>query len=182
MKLIPEHDVIKVKKDDKRNTKRRYLTTDGICFRCAAIVNYVYEKRCLLCCGSEEFLIGEHSRVLRELLELNIEELKAVCELRGRSIGSGSRVRMTFELFKLIFPKLTKIDKRIDEMLITKIITRNRKRFRYVKDIEAVIYDIRRQYHKRWRNTYSKQRHVIIPRYIKLVNEKDMAVECVSDD
>lgn len=170
MKLIPEKDVIKVKKDDKRNTKKRYLTTDGICFRCAAIVNYVYEKRCILCCGSNEFLVGEHSRVLRELLELDIEQVRIACELRDVSrSGSGSRVKLTLELFKLIFPKLTNIDKRIDEMFIRKIIYRNRKRFWYLADIESVINDIRRQANKNANKRW--QGHV----NIKLVDAKDMA-------
>ncbi len=157
MKLVPEHDVIKTKKDDKRNSKRRYLTTDGICLRCGCIVNYCYEKRCVLCCGSEEFLVGEHGQVLRELLELDIEQIKIACELRG--IGrSGYRVKMTLELFKLIFPKLTKIDKRIDEMFVRKIIYRNRKKFWFVKDIEDAII---------------KVRHC----NIRLVDEKDMRKE-----
>lgn len=172
MKLVLEKDVIRVKKDDKRNTKKRYLTTDGICFRCAAIVNYVYEDRCILCCGSEEFLVGEYSRVLRELLELDIEQVRIACELRGVSgYRSGSRVKLTLELFRLIFPKLTKIDRRIDEMFIKKIIYRNRRRFWYLADIESVINDIRRQANK----NASKRWHGHIN--IELVDAKDM-VEC----
>jgi hypothetical protein len=166
LKLVPEEHVIKVKKDDKRNTKKRYLVTDGICFRCGCIVNYSYEKRCVLCCGSDQFLVGEHSRVLRELLELDIEQIKIANELRGGN-GSGSRTKMVFELYKLIFPKLTKVDERIDENFIRKIIYRNRKRFWYVQDIEEAINDIRRQANKRWRK-------VVIPKYIRLVDTKDM--------
>lgn len=161
VKLISEQDVLRVKKDDKRNSKRRYLTTDGICFRCGCIVNYSYEKMCILCCGSREFLVGEHGRVLRELLELNIEQLKTICELRGIS-SAGYRVKMTSELFKLIFPKLSRVDERINESFIRKIIYRNRKRFWYIKDIEDAIYDIRRQANKRWQVN------------IKLVDAKDM--------
>lgn len=168
MKLVPAHDVIKTNKDDKRNTKKRYLTTDGICFKCAAIVNYVYEKRCILCCGSNEFLVGEHSRVLRELLELDIEQVRIACELRGISgSGSGSRVKLTLELFRRIFPKLTKVDNRINEFFIQKIIYRNRRRFWYLADIESAIYDIRRQTNRRRYNTY-------IPKHVKLVDEKDI--------
>lgn len=141
MKLISASDVL-VKKDDKRNSKRRYLTTDGICFKCGCIVNYVYESRCLLCCGSEDFLMGEHGRVLRELLELDIELLRATCEIRGIS-GSGYRPRMVLELFKRIFPKLSRVDKRINDMFIRKIIYRNRKIFWYIVDIESAINDIR---------------------------------------
>lgn len=162
MKLIPERDVIKPKKDDKRNTKKRYLTTDGICLHCGCIVNYNFQDRCLLCCGSKEFLVGESSMVLRELLELDIEQLRVACELRGISGSrSGSRARMVLGLFKLIFPKLTKIDGRINEILISKIITRNRKKFWFVRDIEYAIYSIRRY------------RDNIIN--IKLVDVKDMA-------
>ncbi len=158
MKLVPDYDVINVDKDSKRNTKKRYLTTDGICFRCGCIVNYEWEKMCLLCCGSDEFLVGEHGRVLRELLELDIEQLKIACELRGVS-RSGYRVKMTLELFKLIFPKLSGRDNRINELFIRKIIYRNRRRFWYVKDIEDAICDI-----KRSRGRVS----------IRLVDEKDM--------
>lgn len=157
MKLIPECDVVRVDKDNKRNTKKRFLVTDGICLRCAAIVNYKWEKRCILCCGSEEFLVGESSRVLRGLLELDIELLKTACEVRCIS-RSGSRTKMTLELFKVIFPRLSSIDKRIDESLITKIITRNRKRFWYVRDIESAMIKARRC-------------------NIKLVDEKDMRRE-----
>jgi len=166
MKLVPERDVIKVDKDSKRNTKKRYLVTDGICFLCGCIVNYVYEKRCLLCCGSNEFLVGESSRVLRELLELDIEQVRVANELRGGS-RSGSRTKMTLELFKLIFPKLSRTDNRINEFFIVKIMYRNRKRFRYLADIESAILDIRKQANKRWRK-------VVIPKYIRLVDVKDM--------
>lgn len=160
MKLIPAHDVIKPKKDDKRNTKKRYLVTDGVCFKCGAIINYVYESRCILCCGSDEFLVGESSTVLRELLELDIEQLRLVCQLRGVSSGSVSRPKMTLELFRRIFPKLTKIDERINENLIRKIIYRNRRRFWYVKNIEDAIIKVRTARCN-----------------IRLVDEKDM-VEC----
>lgn len=158
MKLVPERDVIKEKDKDKRNTKRRYLVTDGICFRCCTIVNYSYEKRCTICCGSDEFLVGEPSRVLRELLELNIEQLRAICEIRGRSIGSGSRANMVLELLKLIFPRLCNVDKRIDEIFVKKIIYRNIRRFWYLADIENAIIKVR------------KNRKI----NIKLVDEKDM--------
>lgn len=162
MKLVPERDVIKVKKDDKRNTRRRYLTTDAICFKCAAIVNYVYEKRCILCCGSEEFLVGESSIVLRELLELDIEQVRVACELRGISgSGYGPRIKLTLELFKLIFPRLTGIDKRINESLIRNIIYRNKKRFRYIANIEDAIIKVRH-----WKHCN-----------IRLVDEKDMRKE-----
>lgn len=175
MKLVSERDVIKVDKDDKRNSKRRYLTTDGICFKCAAIVNYVYEKRCLLCCGSDQFLVGEHSMVLRELLELDIEQVRIACELRGVSgSGSRSRTKLTLELFKLIFPKLIRVDNRINEFFIRKIIYRNRRRFWYIADIEDAIFDIRKQANRRRYNTYHKQQKVVIPKYVKLVDKKDM--------
>ncbi len=167
MKLVPECDVIKVNKDSKRNTKKRYLATDGVCFICGCIVNYVYEKRCLLCCGSREFLVGEPSKVLRDILGLSIEELKAVCELRGRTIGSGSRAKMTLELFRSIFPKLSRSDNRINEFFIMKIMYRNRKKFRYIMNIESVINNIRRQANKR-HNMY-------MPKHIRLVDAKDMA-------
>jgi hypothetical protein len=155
-----------VLKIDKRNTKKRYLVTDGICFRCCTIVNYSYEKRCTICCGSNEFLIGEHGHVLRELLELDIEQVKFACELRGVSGSrSGSRSKLTLDLFKLIFPKLTNIDNRINEFFIQKIIYRNRKRFWYVKDIESIINDIRRQ---------SNERRYKYKVNLKLVDAKDV--------
>ena len=155
MKLVSECDVLKI---DKRNTKRRYLVTDGICFRCGAIINYSYQKRCILCCGSNEFLVGEQSTVLRDLLELDIEQLRTFCELRGIS-GSGSRTKLTLDLFVRIFPKLTKVDNRINELFIRKIIYRNRRRFWYIANIESAIYDIKRN---RCRVS------------IRLVDEKDM--------
>lgn len=142
MKLIPEKDVIKVK-EDKRNTKKRYLITDGICFKCGCIVNYCYEKRCILCCGSDEFLIGEPGKVLRELLELDIEQIRIACELRGGG-GFGSRTRMVISLFEKIFPRLCKVDNRIDEFFLKKIVYRNRKRFRYIADIENILNDIKK--------------------------------------
>ena len=141
MKLVHERDVLKV---DKRNTKKMFLVTDGICFRCGCIVNYKWEKACLLCCGYNEFLIGEYGHVLRELLELDIEQLRLACQLRGVSgSGSGSRTKMTLELFRRIFPKLSRIDERINENLIRKIIYRNRRRFWYVKNIEDAIIKVR---------------------------------------
>lgn len=165
MKVVPAEHVLKEKEKDKRNTKRRYLCTDGICLHCGCIVNFCYAKRCLLCCGSEEFLVGEPGRVLRELLELNIEQLKIFCDIRGGS-GCGSRSEIVLEIFRLLFPKLTKVDNRINELFIRKIIYRNRKRFWYVKDIEIAIIKVR------------QNRHCSI----KLVDEKDMKRDGNIDD
>jgi len=153
MKVIPAEYVLKEKnKDKKRNSKKRYLVTDGICFKCGAIVNYEWEKACFLCCGSEEFLVGEYGMVLRELLELNIEQLRIICEIKNTNIGS--RPKMVFGLFKTIFPKLTKIDERVDENLIRKIIIRNRRKFWYVKNIEDAMFKIKT--HSNKYDTYNK--------------------------
>jgi hypothetical protein len=99
-------------------------------------------------------------------LELDIEQVKFACELRGVSGSrSGSRSKLTLDLFKLIFPKLTNIDNRINEFFIQKIIYRNRKRFWYVKDIESIINDIRRQ---------SNERRYKYKVNLKLVDAKDV--------
>jgi len=163
LKLVSEYDVLKVDKDDKRNTKKRFLITDGICLKCGCIVNYKWEKACVLCCGSREFLVGEPSKVLRDILELDIEQLRSICTVRCIS-GSG-RTKLTLYLFRTIFPKLTRVDDRINEMFIRKIITRNRRRFWYTQDIEDTIYNIRRS--ERVRSKIN----------IKFVDEKDM-VKC----
>lgn len=163
MKSIPAEHVLAVKEKDKRNTKKRFLITDGICLKCGAIVNYNYEKRCILCCGSNEFLVGEQSKVLRELLELHIDELKYICKIK--KLATGSRIKMVSEIFKKIFPKLVNIDERIDYNLIRKIIIRNRKRFWFVTDIENAIFKVKRD-----TNIYSQYK----VKYIKQVRSEDV--------
>lgn len=161
-------EYVKIDKDKKRNSKKRYLVTDGICFKCGAIVNYEWEKACILCCGSEDFLVGEYGKVLRELLELHIEQLKTICEIRKLSIGS--RPKMVFELFKMIFPKLVRIDERINDDLIRKIIIRNRRKFWYIADIEDEMYKIKINRDSNLSN--SLERYNL--KYLKPVNAEDV--------
>lgn len=133
MKLIPRHEVY----DDKRDSKKRFLPTDFICVKCGVILNSNYEEDCLICdsaCEHGEFITGEQSVGLRVLLDFHIEDLKALSELHG--VTEGTRNRMVMNIMKKLFPVL---DKRIDDLLIRKIMTRNRKKFRYWRDIESAM-------------------------------------------
>lgn len=88
-----------------------------------------------ICCDHTDFIMGRQSVDLRILLDFHIEDLRALCEIHGCSEG-GSRGRMVVNIMKQLHPNL---DKRIDERLIRKMIIRNRKKFRFWKDIDIAI-------------------------------------------
>lgn len=161
MDLVPNSEV---SNSDKRNTKKMLLPTDAICVGCGIIFNAFYEGGCIICedenpekerykganeeiikiikcerdeniCDHKEFIFGRQSVDLRILLDYHIEDLRALCEIHGCS--GGSRGKMTINILKKLHVSL---DKRIDEVLIRKMIVRNRKRFRYWKDIEDAVH------------------------------------------
>lgn len=139
MELVQSKDVYDA---DRRNSKKRFLTTDAICTKCGAITNSCYEDACVICdevieiCDHSEFITGHQSVSLRILLNFRIEDLKALAELHGCAEGSG-RAKAVAGLMKKLH---TNLDKRINDILIRKIILRNRKKFWFWKDLdEAVI-------------------------------------------
>ena len=163
---IPQDEVFQ---EDKRNTKKMMLPTDAICAQCGVIFNSVYEDECVICedfretkdetkgkedvekpiisfveekeddgqevCKHEDFIKGRQSVDLRILLDFHVEDLRALCEIHGCPEG-GSRGKMVINIMKQLYSNL---DKRIDERLIRKMIVRNRKKFRFWKDIEDAI-------------------------------------------
>lgn len=144
IELVPNSDVYV---DDKRNTKKMLLETDAVCVDCGAIFNAYYEDSCVICdipggnddvqnvCKHEEFIVGRESVDLRILLDYHMEDLKALCEVHGCS-EAGGRGKMAINIMKKLHPAL---DKRIDELLIRKMIKRNSRRFRFWKDIKDAI-------------------------------------------
>ena len=134
MELVPGKDVYDA---DKRNSNKRFLTTDAICTTCGTIINSNYEKFCFICeddyeiCDHKEFITGRQCVDLRILLDFRIEDLKALSELHGCSGGSG-RSKVVVGIMKKLHSNL---DKRIDDILIRKIILRNRKKFWFWRDI-----------------------------------------------
>lgn len=157
MDLISKDEV---ETEDKRNSIKRFLETDGICVTCGAIVNNYWEDKCLVCScggtGTDNFIGGKTGVNLRLLLRFHIEELKAISEIHGVSIGG--RAKMVVGVLRDMEEKDSKrfrFDNRIDEGLIRKIIARNKRCFWFVKDIESAVIKVR----------YCN---------IKLVDEKDM--------
>jgi hypothetical protein len=138
MELVQSKDVYDA---DKRNSKKRFLTTDAICVRCGTIINSCYEDDCFICddstetCDHSEFITGHQSVDLRILLNFRIEDLKALAELHGCSEGSG-RAKAVAGLMKKLHVNL---DKRINDILIRKIILRNRKKFWFWKDLDDAV-------------------------------------------
>lgn len=138
MELVQSKDVYDA---DKRNSKKRFLTTDAICVRCGTIINSCYENDCFICeeptevCDHSEFITGHESVDLRILLNFRIEDLKALAELYGCSEGSG-RAKAVAGLMKKLHSNL---DKRITDILIRKIILRNRKKFWFWKDLDDAV-------------------------------------------
>jgi len=138
MKLIKSSEVYN---DSDKSTKKRYLKTDAICTKCGVIFNSYYEDDCVICydedkercnlCDHSEFVIGEQCVYLRNLLDMHIEELGIVNAIYGYL--NSNRNRMTINIMKKVYLKL---DKKINESLIKKIIYRNRRRFWYMRDIE----------------------------------------------
>ena len=86
-------------------------------------------------CNHIDFIIGRQSVDLRILLDFHVEDLRAICEIHGCPEG-GSRGRMVVNIMRQLYPNL---DKRIDERLVRKMIVRNRKKFRFWRDIECAI-------------------------------------------
>lgn len=86
-------------------------------------------------CDHTDFIIGRQSVDLRILLDFHVEDLRALCEIHGCPEG-GSRGKMVINIMKQLHQNL---DKRIDELLVRKMITRNRKKFRFWRDIEDAI-------------------------------------------
>lgn len=138
MELIPARDVYGA---DNRDSKKRFLETDGICTKCGVILNTNHENKCIICedqkdtCDHSEFITGVQSVDLRILLDFHIEDLKAISELHGCSGGSG-RSKTVAGIMKKLHANL---DKRIDDLLIRKIIMRNRKKFWFWRDIDNAI-------------------------------------------
>jgi hypothetical protein len=132
MDLIDAKDV---EAESVRNTKRKYLTTDGICYGCGCINNAYYEDRCVICnCGGTSFISGKISVDLRLLIDFHIEELKATCEIHG--VGIGGRAKMVADILYKID---NRVDSRVNEKLVRKIIARNKKKFWFVRDIESAV-------------------------------------------
>jgi soluble cytochrome b562 len=86
-------------------------------------------------CEHKDFIIGRQGVDLRILLDFHVEDLRALCEIHGCTEG-GSRGKMVINIMKQLYPYL---DKRINENLVRKMIVRNRKKFRFWKDIEDAI-------------------------------------------
>lgn len=86
-------------------------------------------------CEHTDFIMGRQSVDLRILLDFHVEDLRALCELHGCSEG-GSRGKMVINIMRQLHSNL---DKRINELLVRKMIIRNRKKFRFWKDIECAI-------------------------------------------
>lgn len=164
--IISKNEVLQ---EDKRNTKKMMLLTDAICAQCGVIFNSVYEDECVICddyreikdeikdredveepiitfvekkeddgqevCQHEDFIKGRQSVDLRILLDFHVDDLRALCEIHGCSEG-GSRGKMVVNIMRQLHSNL---DKRINELLVRKMIIRNRKKFRFWKDIEDAI-------------------------------------------
>jgi len=86
-------------------------------------------------CDHTDFIIGRQSVDLRILLDFHVEDLRALCEIHGCPEG-GSRGKMVINIMQQLYPHL---DKRINELLVRKMIIRNRKKFRFWRDIEDAI-------------------------------------------
>ena len=86
-------------------------------------------------CDHKDFIMGRQSVDLRILLDFHVEDLRALCEIHGCTEG-GSRGKMVINIMKQLYSNL---DKRINERLVRKMIVRNRKKFRFWRDIEDAI-------------------------------------------
>ena len=144
MELVSDKDVYEV---DKRNTRKTFLKTDAICTVCGAIINSNYVNDCVICddgndsCDHKDFITGRQSVDLRILLDFHIEDLKALAELHGCSEGGG-RTKTVAGLMKKLYSNL--LDKRINDVLIKKIVLRNRKKFWFWRDIEGAMSKARK--------------------------------------
>jgi hypothetical protein len=143
MKIIPGNEVIK--DDDVRGRKKRYLESDAICCICGAIVNGYWERDCIMChnCGGDNFIIGKVSVDVRLLLSFHIEELRNLCIMQG--VNAGTRAQMVVRILTCFYNNnFIRLDKRIDEILVRKIITRNKKRFWFVEDIDNAMKKVKK--------------------------------------
>lgn len=86
-------------------------------------------------CRHTDFITGRQSVDLRILLDFHLEDIRALCEIHGCPEG-GSRGKMVVNIMKHLHSNL---DKRVDERLVRKMIIRNRKKFRFWRDIEDAI-------------------------------------------
>lgn len=86
-------------------------------------------------CQHEDFIKGRQSVDLRILLDFHVDDIRALCEIHGCPEG-GSRGKMVVNIMRQLHSNL---DKRIDERLVRKMIIRNRRKFRFWKDIECAI-------------------------------------------
>lgn len=141
IKLVPKIDVYET---DTRNSKKRFLSTDGICIECGAIINSIYEHDCFICnddsCKHSELITGHQIVDLRKLLDFNTEDLKALSELNGCT-GECGKSKIVIKLIKTLHLNL---DKRIDCTLIRKICLRNRRRFWFCGNIADEIHKYRK--------------------------------------
>lgn len=139
MELVPSKDVYEV---ERRNTKKTFLPTDAICVTCGAIINSNYDDDCVICddghvkCDHKDFITGRQSVDLRILLDFHIEDLRALAELHGCSEGGG-RTKTVAGLMKKLYSNF--LDRRIDDVLIRKVVLRNRRKFWFWKDIESAM-------------------------------------------
>ncbi len=91
-------------------------------------------------CDHTDFITGRQSVDLRILLDFHLEDIRALCEIHGCPEG-GSRGKMVVNVMRRLHSNL---DKRIDERLVRKMIIRNRKKFRFWKDIEDAISRVKK--------------------------------------
>ena len=137
MKLILSSDVCN---DNSSRAIKKYLRTDAICVKCGAIFNNFYEDDCIICddnehdkfCDHSEFVTGRQCVDLRNMLDLQLEELSFINSLQGYT--NSSRNRMVINVLK---NKYKILDKRIDKSLIKKVIRRNKRKFWYMKNVES---------------------------------------------
>ena len=139
--LVPQDEVIK---EDKRNSKKRFLPTDAVCVSCGCVNNHFWYNDCIICkckCGNSDFIYGKLSIDLRLLLDFHIEDLRNLCEIRR--LYFGSRASMTIRLLKEFHKE--RFDNRINELLIKKIMKRNIKKFRFTVDLTEAVCKVKRE-------------------------------------
>ena len=124
-------DYREIKEETKDGTKEEIKEKEK------PVIRFVEEKEegAQEVCDHTDFIVGRQSVDLRILLDFHVEDLRALCEIHGCPEG-GSRGRMVVNIMKQLYSNL---DKRIDDRLVRKMIVRNRKKFRFWKDIEDAI-------------------------------------------
>jgi hypothetical protein len=120
------------KDTDKENVYKKEIKEEPV-------IKFVNEDECKEeedeVCDHTDFIIGRQSVDLRILLDFRMEDLRALCEIHGCPEG-GSRGKMVVNIMRHLHSNL---DKRINELLVRKMIVRNRKKFRFWRDIEDAI-------------------------------------------